>query len=118
MKKLLVVLAVALLSGGCAVWNSPEHLREAYHVANAVDMGETLARDPACMSEGNPFMGSDPPDSTVIGYAIAQSLIYEGLYHHLKDHPESERKAFGRVFLVFKGVTIGWNASILAKGCD
>lgn len=117
-KKLLVALAATTMLSGCAVWNSPENLRMAYHAANVVDTAETLSRDPACMSEGNPFLGNDPPDSTVVGYALLQSLIYEGIYHAIEDTNDSNRKAFGRVFLVLKGVTIGWNASILAKGCN
>ena len=115
MRRLAPILLL-LLAAGCSL--TPEQLRVAYHAANAADAGTTMARDPACMSEGNPFLGSDPSSGKVALFALAQSLIYEGIYWHIEDHAEYDRLAFGRVFLGVKLVTVGWNASLLARGCN
>jgi hypothetical protein len=106
---------LCVLVAGCAA--TPEQLRVAYHATNVADAGATLARDPACMSEGNPLLGSDPPDSAVLGYMVLQGLIYEGIFRHIRDHDEADRLAFGRVFLGLKVLTVGWNAALLARGC-
>lgn len=104
------------LIAGCAA--TPEQLRIAYHGANLADMGTTLARDPACMSEGNPILGDDPSDGSVVAFALLQSLIYEGIYRHIRDHDESDRLAFGRVFLGLKLLVVGNNARLLERGCQ
>ena len=108
--------AAALMLSACAA--TPEQLRVAYHAANVVDAGETLARDPACLSEGNPWLGDNPSDGKVALFALAQSLIYEAIYWHIEEHDLSDRLAFGRVFLGVKLVAVGWNAGQLAKGCN
>ena len=117
MKRLaLTLIALAFALQGCAM--SPEQLRVAYHATNVADAATTAARDPACLSEGNPLLGSNPSDSTVALFALGQSFIYEMIYRHLADHDLNDRLAFGRVFLGIKFVTVGWNASMLAKGCN
>ena len=114
--KALVLLACALLSA-CAM--TPEQLRTTYHATKLVDAGTTMARDPACMSEGNPMLGRNPTDQKVLAYVAAQMLIYEGIYHYLKHKgDESERLAFGRVFAVVAAVGPVNNAYQLARGCD
>lgn len=114
--KRLATIILALALQACAL--SPEQLRAAYHAANAADAAATMARDPACLSEGNPLLGSNPSDSTVALFALGQSFIYEMIYRHLADGDLNDRLAFGRVFLGIKFVTVGWNASMLAKGCN
>ena len=111
---LVVIFAVALwltLSlSGCSLSNG--QLRVAYHAANAVDAGTTLARDPR-----NPVLGRDPSDGKVLAFALAQSLLYE-LICSGPARRQGEEKACRIGFLALKGATDFWNFSQLAKGCN
>jgi hypothetical protein len=113
------LLMVALLSG-CATMNQtdPQVLRVAFHGMNAADAGTTMARDPACMSEGNPWLGDDPSDGQVAALALLQSAIYEGLYWWVREYRPAEQQAFGWAFLIVKSLAVGWNINQLAEGCD
>lgn len=113
--RLTIVLLTTSMSA-CSL--TPAQLRVAYHGANVVDAGETMARDPACMSEGNPLLGPDPSNGAVALFALGQSLIYEAIYRHIEDSATSNRLAFGRVFLGIKLVAVGWNAGQLSRGCQ
>ena len=116
---LVVIFAVALwltlTLTGCSMSNG--QLRVAYHAANAVDAGTTLARDPRCMVEGNPALGRDPSDGKVLAFALAQSLLYE-LICSGPARRQGEEKACRIGFLALKGATDFWNFSQLAKGCN
>lgn len=101
MNKLLVLIP-ALMLAGCAL--TPEQLRIAYHATNAVDVGATIDGLHNGCREANPFMGSNPSSGKVIAFGALASLIYEGIYWHLEDAPLSERLAFGRMFLIVKGL--------------
>ena len=116
---LVVIFAVALwltLSlSGCSLSNG--QLRVAYHAANAVDAGTTLARDPRCMVEGNPVLGSDPTDAAVVGFVLLQSLAYEAICSG-PARRQGEEKACRIAFLGLKALTVGWNVSQLSRGCN
>ena len=114
---LLMVFVLAVLSG-CATWNSPERLRTAFHATNAIDVGATTLRDPTCMSEANPLMGSDPSTGSVVLLGGLVSLIYEGIYWSLEDADLSERLAFGRSFLVVKGLGTAWTVNTVSHRCN
>lgn len=107
-----IVLAISL--SGCGLTNT--QLRVAYHATNAADAGTTIARDPRCMVEGNPALGSDPGDGKVLVFALLQSALYEWLCSG-PAREQGEEKACRIAFLGLKGLTVGWNASQLAKGC-
>ena len=109
-----VAVAVCVLLSGCSLSNG--QLRVAYHAANAVDAGTTLARDPRCMVEGNPALGSNPSDAAVVGFVLLQSLAYEAICSG-PARREGEEKACRIAFLGLKGLTVAWNTSQLAKGC-
>lgn len=111
--RLATVVFLALALTGCATWSNAE-LRTAYHVANAADAGMTLARDPACMSEGNPFLGGDPSNATVALFAVAQSALYELICSNADEQEKTCRVAF----LWVKLATDAWNISTLARGCE
>lgn len=119
MGRLFLTLCLLLLSG-CATMNraNPQYLRVAFHGMNAADFGTTIARDPTCMSEGNPWLGSNPSDAQVATLALIQSAIYEGLYWWVREYRPAERQAFGWAFLIVKSLGVGWNVSQLSKGCD
>ena len=116
---LVVIFAVALwltLSlAGCAFSN--EQLRAAYHATNAADAYTTMERDPRCMVEGNPVLGSDPTDAAVVGFVLLQSLAYEAICSG-PARRQGEEKACRIAFLGLKALTVGWNVSQLRKGCD
>ena len=99
---------------GCSLSNG--QLRVAYHVTNAADAYTTLERDPRCMVEGNPVLGSDPSDGKVIGFVLLQSLLYEAICSG-PAREQGEEKACRIAFLGLKGLTVAWNTSQLAKGC-
>lgn len=108
-----IVLYVSL--SGCGLSN--EQLRIAYHAANVADGGTTVARDPRCMVEGNPALGSNPSDPKVWLFVGLQSLLYE-LICSGPAREQGEEKACRIAFLGLKGITLAWNGSQLAKGCD
>lgn len=113
--KRLPALFLLLLLTGCAM--TPEQLRVAYHGANAMDAGTTAYGIEHGCNEANPMLGQSPSTGTVVAFAAVQSALYELIYWALKDRDESERLAFGRAFLVVKGLGVGWNAGQIAKGC-
>ena len=115
---LVVIFALALwltlTLTGCSLSNG--QLRVAYHATNAADAYTTLERDPRCMVEGNPVLGSDPSDGKVIGFVLLQSLLYEAICSG-PAREQGEEKACRIAFLGLKGLTVAWNTSQLAKGC-
>lgn len=118
--RLLVVIIFALALwltltlSGCAMSNG--QLRVAYHATNAADAYTTVERDTSCMVEGNPVLGRDPTDAAVLAFVGLQSLLYE-LICSRKAREHGEEKACRIAFLGLKVITVGWNASQLAKGC-
>ena len=119
--RLLIVIIFALalwltLSlSGCALSN--DQLRVAYHATNAADAYTTMERDPRCMVEGNPVLGSDPTDAAVVGFVLLQSLAYEAICSG-PARRQGEEKACRIAFLGLKALTVGWNVSQLQKGCN
>jgi len=118
--RMLCALLIAATLSGCATMNQtdPQKLRLAFHGMNIADAGTTMARDPACMSEGNPLLGDDPSDGQVAALALAHAAIYEGLFWWVREYRPNEQQAFGWAFLIVKSLGVGWNVSQLAKGCD
>jgi hypothetical protein len=119
-KNLLCALLAAVALSGCATMDraNPQYLRAAFHTMNVADAGTTMARDPACMSEGSWMLGDDPSDGQIAAVVLAQSAIYEGLYWWVREYRPAEQQAFGWAFLIVKSLGVGWNAGQLAKGCD
>lgn len=114
----LIALAAILLTGCAGFWSSPEQLRAGFHATRAADAGTTMLRDPACMSEGNSLLGSDPSNGTVALFALGQSLIYEGLRYYVRTHHPDEELAFARSFFVVGLIGPVANAYTLARGCQ
>jgi len=112
---IVVGLVLAISLSGCGLTNT--QLRVAYHATNAADGWTTLERDPRCMVEGNPVLGSDPTDAAVVGFVLLQSALYEWLCSG-PAREQGEEKACRIAFLGLKGLTVGWNLSQLHKGCE
>jgi hypothetical protein len=126
---ILVVLAISILTSGCAAFPTATSSRVAetvWQTLDAIDTAQTaqFVRKPTCYSESDPFArtmygGPNPSSSRVVAINVLLMPVHSYVSRWFDDHVNrSEQDDDGNVGAWYTG-RIAWHAvSILATGAS